>query len=254
MEARNHPVWAMPPAACPMSHGAMSEPTRTGVGDTVAPGPPPAAAERRWPMATAVLVATVLFVVVPHRGRVPGWWVGPVLQLVLLGLLIAQDPGRIDRRSPTLHRLMVALLAIMTLGTVLSVTILAVDVLAGVADVTATALLGRGAAIWVENVIVFSLWYWQFDRGGPAERAADMPVPPSFAFPENATPELAPAGWRPTYPDYLYLSFTNATAFSPTDTLPLTRWAKLAMMFQSAVSLITVALVVARAVNVLGSS
>ena len=95
-------------------------------------------------MATAVLVATVLFVVVPHRGRVPGWWVGPVLQLVLLGLLIAQDPGRIDRRSPTLHRLMVALLAIMTLGTVLSVTILAVDVLAGVADVTATALLDIG--------------------------------------------------------------------------------------------------------------
>ena len=251
MEARNHPVWAMPPAACPMSHGAMSEPTRTGVGDTVAPGPPPAAAERRWPMATAVLVATVLFVVVPHRGRVPGWWVGPVLQLVLLGLLIAQDPGRIDRRSPTLHRLMVALLAIMTLGTVLSVTILAVDVLAGVADVTATALLGRGAAIWVENVIVFSLWYWQFDRGGPAERAAGAPVAASFAFPEDATPELAPVGWRPAYPDYLYLAYTNATAFSPTDTLPVRRWAKLTMMVQSALSLVIAILVVARAINVL---
>jgi uncharacterized membrane protein len=209
------------------------------------------AAEPRWPMATAVVAATVLFVSTPHSGRLPGWWVGPVLQLVLLGFLIAQDPGRIDRRSPTLHRLMVVLLVVMTVGTALSVTVLAVDILAGVRDVTATALLGRGAAIWVENVIVFSLWYWQLDRGGPAERAAGSPVPPSFAFPENATPELAPAGWRPAYPDYLYLAYTNATAFSPTDTLPVRRWAKLTMMVQSTLSLVIAILVIARAINVL---
>jgi uncharacterized membrane protein len=209
------------------------------------------AAEPRWPMATAVVAATVLFVGTPHSGRLPGWWVGPVLQLVLLGFLIAQDPGRIDRRSPTLHRLMVALLVVMTVGTALSVTVLAVDILAGVKDVNATALLGRGAAIWVENVIVFSLWYWQLDRGGPAERAAAAPVPPSFAFPENATPELAPAGWRPAYPDYLYLAYTNATAFSPTDTLPVRRWAKLTMMVQSTLSLVIAILVIARAINVL---
>ena len=228
----------------------MSESTRAGLGDTGSPGPPRSAAEPRWPMATAVLAATILYVGMPHRGRVTGWWVGPVLQLVLLGLLIAQDPGRIDRRSPTLHRLMVALLAIMTLGTALSVTILAVDILAGVADVTATVLLGRGAAIWVENVIVFSLWYWQLDRGGPAERAAGAPIPPSFAFPENATPELAPVGWRPAYPDYLYLAYTNATAFSPTDTLPVRRWAKLTMV-QSTLLLVIAILVLARAINIL---
>jgi uncharacterized membrane protein len=178
--------------------------------------------------------------------------VGPLLQLVLLGVLIAQDPGRIDRRSPTLHRLMVALLLlIMTVGTVASVTVLAVDILAGVEGVTATVLLGRGAAIWVENVIVFSLWYWQLDRGGPAERAAGAPIPPSFAFPENATPELASPGWRPAYPDYLYLAYTNATAFSPTDTLPVRRWAKLTMMVQSTLSLVIAILVIARAINVL---
>jgi uncharacterized membrane protein len=112
-------------------------------------------------------------------------------------------------------------------------------------------LLGRGAAIWVENVILFSLWYWQLDRGGPAERAAGTAVPPSFAFPENATPELAPAGWRPAYPDYLYLAYTNATAFSPTDTLPVRRWAKLTMMVQSTLSLVIAILVIARAINVL---
>ena len=174
-----------------------------------------------------------------------------MLQLVLLGVLIVRDPGRIDRRSATLQRLMAALLVVMTLGTVLSVTILAVDILVGVEGVTATVLLGRGAAIWVEDVIVFSLWYWQVDRGGPAEWAAGSPVPPSFAFPENATPELAPAGWRPEYPDYLYLAFTNATAFSPTDTLPVRRWAKLTMMVQAALSLVIAILVIARAINVL---
>jgi len=98
---------------------------------------------------------------------------------------------------------MVALLAIMSLGVAPSVIVLTIDILLAVKDVTATVLLGRGAAIWVENVIVFSLWYWQLDRGGPAERAAGAPIPPSFAFPENATPELVAAGWRPAYPDYL---------------------------------------------------
>ena len=77
--------------------------------------------------------------------------------------------------------------------------------------------------MWFTNIIVFSLWFWELDRGGPAERAADSGVPPSFAFPENAMPEFAETGWRPRYPDYLYLAFTNATAFSPTDTLPVRR-------------------------------
>ena len=229
----------------------MSESSRTGVGDAASPEPPRADAEPRWPMAAAVLTATILFVGTPHSGRLPGWWVGPLVQLVLLGVLIAQDPGRIDRRSPSLHRLMVVLLAVMTVGTVASVTVLAVDILAGVAGVTATVLLGRGAAIWVENVIVFSLWYWQLDRGGPAERAAGSSIRPSFAFPEDATPELVPAGWRPTYPDYLYLAYTNATAFSPTDTLPVRRWAKLTMMVQSTLSLVIAILVLARAINIL---
>ena len=229
----------------------MSESARTDVGGPGPPGATGPAAEPRWPMATAVLAATILYVGMPHRGRVPGWWVFPVVQLVLLGLLIAEDPGRIDRRSVALHRLMLALLVVMTVGTVLGVVVLAYDILAAAEGVTATVLLGRGAAIWLANVIIFSLWYWQVDRGGPAERAAGSPVPPSFAFPENATPELAPAGWRPAYPDYLYLAYTNATAFSPTDTLPVRRWAKLTMMVQSTLSLVIAILVLARAINIL---
>jgi uncharacterized membrane protein len=100
-------------------------------------------------------------------------------------------------------------------------------------------------------VIIFALWYWEFDRGGPVSRAHAHRPYPDFLFPQMSTPDMAPSEWEPRFVDYLYLSFTNATAFSPTDVMPLSRWAKLTMLAQSAVSLITVALVIARAVNVL---
>jgi hypothetical protein len=169
-------------------------------------------------MATAVLAATVLYVGMPHRGRVPGWWVFPVLQLLLLGLLIAQDPGRIDRRSPTMRRLMVALMVVMTGGTIVGVIVLAYDILVAVQGITATVLLGRGAAIWVANVIIFSLWYWEFDRGGPAERAASSPVAPSFAFPENATPPSSRrrGGDRPIRTTCTWPSPTRPRSVPPT--------------------------------------
>ncbi len=206
-------------------------------------------AEPRWPMAVAVLVAILLQVGTPHRGRLPGWWVFPVLESVLLVVVILRDPGA-DRpsepRGETIH----------------DRADLAHDDRhdgrgrradgrhpGGVRGISATDLLGRGAAVWFTNVIVFSLWYWELDRGGPAERAADSGAPPSFAFPENAMPEFAETGWRPRYPDYLYLAFTNATAFSPTDTLPVKTWAKMTMLLQSAVSLVTAILVIARAIN-----
>ena len=207
--------------------------------------------ERRWPMALAVLGAIALQVGVPHRGRLQGWWVFPILETILLVIVIARDPGKIDRRTRAARRSTIALIAVMTIGTMAGVVILIYDILAGVAGINATDLLGRGAAIWFTNVIVFSLWYWELDRGGPAERAVGSGVPPSFAFPENAMPEFAEAGWQPRYPDYLYLAFTNATAFSPTDTLPVRTWAKMTMLVQSVVSLVTAILVIARAINIL---
>jgi hypothetical protein len=112
-------------------------------------------------------------------------------------------------------------------------------------------LLLNGGVIWLTNVLVFALWYWELDRGGPVGRALAVKHHPDFLFPQMATPQMAPPDWEPWFPDYFYLSFTNATAFSPTDTLPLSRWAKMLMALQSAVSLSTVALVIARAVNIL---
>jgi uncharacterized membrane protein len=100
-------------------------------------------------------------------------------------------------------------------------------------------------------VIVFGLWYWEFDRGGPVARALGANPYPDFQFPQMVSPEMAPPHWEPQFADYLYLAFTNAAAFSPTDVMPLSRWAKLAMTLQSAISIVTVVLVVARAVNIL---
>ncbi|WP_079138783.1 alpha/beta fold hydrolase [Actinacidiphila rubida] len=113
-------------------------------------------------------------------------------------------------------------------------------------------LLLRGGAIWLINVVIFALAYWELDRGGPAARAAGERDVPDFLFVQMQSPDLAPPHWEPVFFDYLYLSFTNSTAFSPTDVMPSSLWAKALMMGQSAVSLLTVVLVVARAVNILG--
>ena len=209
-------------------------------------------AERRWPMALAVIAAVALQLGTPHGGRIADWWIVPLLELIALAVLIARDPGRIDRQSPSIRRLTVVLALLMTLATISAATNLIIEILRANQTLCATNLLGRGAAVWFTNVIVFSIWYWEFDRGGPAARGTGNAAHASFAFPEDATPELAPPDWIPRYPDYLYLAFTNATAFSPTDTLPVRTWAKMTMMLQSATSLVLAVLVVARAINVVG--
>ena len=209
--------------------------------------------EARWPMAVAVLATVVLQVITPHNGRLVFWWVFPALELVALVVMILRDPGRIDRRTRAARRATLVLIVLMTIGTFVGLVVLTLDIVSETyaPDVGATALLGRGVALWVTNVLVFSLWFWELDRGGAAERAAGSNIRPSFGFPEDAMPELAVEGWMPRYPDYLYLSFTNATAFSPTDTLPVRTWAKMTMMLESAISLTTAILVIARAINVL---
>jgi hypothetical protein len=111
-------------------------------------------------------------------------------------------------------------------------------------------LLLKGITVWGTNVILFGLWYWIFDRGGPARRLEPDPPPPDFQFPQMENPELAAPGWRPHFIDYMYVSYTNSIAFSPTDAMPLSRWAKLLMLFESAVSALVVLLVAARAVNI----
>jgi uncharacterized membrane protein len=143
------------------------------------------------------------------------------------------------------------LIAVISAANAWSVALLVDWLISGPNAPNATELLRSGAAVWLTNVFVFALWYWELDRGGPAARSAGRRDLPDFEFAQMTEKSPAPADWEPHLVDYLYLSFTNATAFSPTDVLPLSRWAKLTMMLQSAVSLVTVALVIARAVNVL---
>ena len=201
-------------------------------------------------MAGAVLAAVALTVLLPDDLRLGPVWLLPVVDAVLLVLVIVGDPGRIDRRSNAVRTMSIALVAVLVLGA-LSGTIQLIDQLMHGGSVTrsAEALLTAGATVWSANAIAFALLYWELDGGGSAARAHGLPSHPDFAFPQQLNPELAPPGWRPLFVDYLYLAFTNSTALSPTDTMPMAAWAKLAMMVQSLVSLAILGLVVANAVN-----
>ena len=202
-------------------------------------------------MAAAVLVSVAMQLSLPDRHVLSPSVLFPTVEVLLLVVLVIGDPGRVDRRSPTLKRVTVGLVIVMTVDNLAGVAELVRDILDGSDRDNGTVLLATGGALWVTNVIAFSLWYWLLDRGGPAVRALGEPAPPAFAFPENATPDLAPANWWPQYPDYLYLAFTNSTALSPNDTMPIRRWAKMVMLVQSSISLVIAIMIVARAVNIL---
>ncbi|MGW3666705.1 hypothetical protein [Streptomyces sp. NPDC005141] len=208
--------------------------------------------EPRWAVTAAILVAVTLQLMLPHRLAFRPSWVLPVLELVLLAGLIAANPRRAEPRNRRLRWLGLALICLISLANGWAAARLVAGLVNGTEGLDAGSLLLTGGAIWLTNVIVFALWYWEWDRGGPAERMLGRHRFADFLFVQMQSPETAPSDWEPAFLDYLYLSFTNSTAFSPTDVMPLSRWAKMLMMLQSTVSLVTVVLVVARAVNILG--
>ncbi len=210
--------------------------------------------EHRFAAALAVVVLLALQFLVPRQYAFHPAWLIPVLELAILVVTLVADPFRINRESAFLRALGLLLVALASAATLWSVALLSYDMVAGGQDLPAVELVRNGGAIWLTNVIVFGLWFWELDRGGPAARANNRKQEPDFLFPQMATPDMAKPDWEPEFLDYLYVAFTNATAFSPTDAMPLSRWAKFAMMFESSISLVTVALVIARAVNVLGGS
>ncbi|HEY2762400.1 MAG TPA: hypothetical protein VGJ13_00045 [Pseudonocardiaceae bacterium] len=207
--------------------------------------------ESRWPVAVVIVIAIALQVALPDQLVLQSRWLLPGLELALLVVLIVVNPTRFNRESRTLRAGGLTLTGVLALANAWSAILLVLGLVEGRGSQDAVALLATGAAIWLTNIIVFALGYWEFDRGGPAARANARHTVPDFLFVQMQNPELADPEWEPEFVDYLYLSFTNATAFSPTDVMPLSRWAKLIMLAQSAVSLVTLALVIARAVNVL---
>jgi uncharacterized membrane protein len=212
----------------------------------------PTEGEARWQAALAVAIAIALQFPLPGRlVLLQPVWLLPALQGLMLIALIMANPHRINRESRVLRMLGLTLAALLSLANAYSVTQLILGLVRGTEGNTAGPLLATGGVIWLTNVIVFALWYWEFDRGGPVARANAIRLYPDFLFAQMTSPNLAPPRWEPAFGDYLYLSFTNATAFSPTDVMPLSRWAKMAMTAQASVSILTVVLVVARAVNIL---
>ena len=210
------------------------------------------AGEARWQVAICTAVAIALQIAVPGRLVVlRPIWIMPALQAALFIAMAIANPGRLNRESAALRTLGLSLAALISFANAWSVAALTVGLVRGTQDGSPGRLLVTGGVIWLTNVIVFGLWYWEFDLGGAACRALGIRQYPDFMFPQMATPDLAPPDWEPAFADYLYLAFTNASAFSPTDVMPMSRWAKLAMTAQSVVSIITVLLVVARAVNIL---
>jgi uncharacterized membrane protein len=212
--------------------------------------------EVRWPVALVTAVGIALQLAVPERLLIVSpAWVFPAAQGVLLIVLVAVNPHRINRESTFLRWLSLALAAMISLANGYSAALLCIGITRGTMGKDPRQLLVTGAFIWLTNIVVFGLWYWEFDRGGPVARALNLQNRyPDFQFPQMTSPPMmVPPDWEPAFFDYLYLAFTNATAFSPTDVMPLSRWAKLAMTVQSLISIVTVALVVARAVNILPS-
>jgi uncharacterized membrane protein len=209
----------------------------------------PVRGEGRWPAAIAVLAASVLQMTLPARLSLGPHWLLPALEVLLLGALLAASPRRLERRSAALRVGGLTLAGLLSLANAGSAALLVNQLAHGSKGEPADALLLAGGALWAANVLIFALWYWELDRGGPADRCYAMRAYPDLLFPQMQQPSLAPPEWQPKFPDYLYLSFTNAISFAPSDAIPLTRWAKTMMMLQSAVSVAAIALVVARAVN-----
>ena len=207
-----------------------------------------------WPAQVTVLAAIALSLGLPSKLSVPGKvWLIPAIEGLLLAGLVATTPWRGERR-PMRRRVALGLVGVVTASNLVNLILLVHHVLHP--SLSPGGSFGRelilgGTEIWVTNVLLFTVWYWELDRGGPIARQKIECPPPDFLFPQMTEEQLGGMNWRAGYLDYLYTSFTNATAFSPTDTMPLTPTAKLLMAAQSLASLVTIGMVFARAVNIL---
>ena len=210
-----------------------------------------------WPAQLAVAIAIALHLTLSDKLVIgPKWLVPAVEGLLLLTLVVIgpQRPSQVEPgRGKHLRALLWTTLGLVTLTYLVSLGLLVHYLVTG-GQVGGRPLIGSGVVLWVTNVLIFAVVFWDLDRGGPLNRFYEKTRPwPDFLFPQMDSPHHTPRGtqWRPTFLDYLYTALTNATAFSPTDTLPLTQTAKVLMGIQGTAAIVTVGLVVARAVNIL---
>jgi hypothetical protein len=207
-----------------------------------------------WPAQLAVAGAIALNLGLSNKVTVGPRWLLPGVEGVLLLVLVRVTPARADKHYARWRRFSLAVIGLVSLVNIVSLALL-IHYLINGGKIGGHQLILSGVLLWATSVLLFAVWFWELDRGGPVVRHLHPDAPADFQFPqmENAdNPQLSPPGWRPGFLDYLYTSLTNASAFSPTDTMPLTQTAKVVMAVQSVAALATLGLVVARAVNVLG--
>ena len=202
------------------------------------------------PLRSRSLAALFFSTTLPETLTIQPGWVIPVLEGALLIALQVTAPSRQREERRLIRLASLLLIGLLNLAIVVSLALLVHVVLTG-EPVTGRTLVFSGVQIWLTLILVFSLWYWELDRGGPTLRGHADERTPDFLFPQMATHELGQADWMPGFVDYLYLSFTNATAFSPTDTMPLTPRAKALMLVEALASITTIVMVAGRAVNIL---
>lgn len=202
-----------------------------------------------WQAQAALVGVLTLCLTLPNELVIGPRWLMPALELLLIGGLYLDRPRRDRTQARRERAVVIALLALVAAANFVSLALL-VHFLVNGGKTGGHQLLLSAVVIWSTNVAVFALWFWQLDRGGPDRRAQGEGGEIDFRFPQMEFESYAQ--WRPEFIDYLYVSFTNAAAFSPTDAMPLTKTAKMLMMIESIISIVTVICVAARAVNILG--
>jgi hypothetical protein len=203
-----------------------------------------------WPGQLAVLAALLLYLVLPPRLTIGPNWLLPSAEGVLLAALVLAIPRRklVAERRRTLA---LGLVLVVTVANLVALGLLTHYLVVG-GHARGADLIDGGLVIWLTNLVLFTVWYWELDRGGPLAPTDDRTVvAPDFLFPQMTDSRYAAPGWKPRFEDYLYVSLTNQSAFSPTDTMPLRLRVKLLMGVQGVASLVTVGIIVARAVNIL---
>jgi hypothetical protein len=203
-----------------------------------------------WPAQLAAAVALALYLTLPNELVMGPRWLVPGVEGVLLVGLVITTPTRHYGQSPRRRAIVIALLGLVSAATLVSLALLAHYLLAG-SHAAGEPLIVAGGVLWVTSILVFGIWFWELDRGGPGMRSHLDGGRPDFLFPQMRDAAREPR-WTPRFSDYLYTSFTNAATFGPADAAPLTILAKALMALESLIALTTLLLVVSRAVNILG--
>jgi len=211
--------------------------------------------EARWPVILAILAVLFLLTRLPRPIAMLPFWIPCAAAIVVIVPMAAVGLIAAKARWLRIERIVTLLFFVVVVaGIIVNLASLIREMVHRSAGIDGLQLLSSSIAVWVVNILVFSILNWQMDRGGPEDRVNNAGKKPDWVFPQEGAPaEDVPPGWKPTFVDYLFLGFTTATAFSPTDTLPLTSRAKMLMMLQSSISLATIVVVAARAINILGN-